>query len=218
MTDLDMINISKRYDFFVEESDFNWWMIFGGISTLLFLGTLILLRRKKEKGPNRVSLEPAELARLIEKGESNQLEFKSSLRWDYRLKQSNKALELVIIKTISAFLNSHGGSLIIGINDDGEILGLDYDYQSIGKNGRDSFILFVTNLINKHLGKNTHRFIRIDVIELNGKEISVVLVEPSDSPVFIGKNETEEFFIRASASSQPLAMSETLEYIKSRWG
>jgi len=70
---------------------------------------------------------------IIDKGENDLIEFKSSLRWDYRQDKVNKALETVIVKTISAFLNTEGGMLFIGIDDDGNTLGLENDYITLSK-------------------------------------------------------------------------------------
>jgi len=72
-------------------------------------------------------------------------------------------------------------------------------------------------LINRHLGKNTHKFITINIISINDKDVCIINVERSDKPIFLGKNEKEEFYIRASASSQPLGIQESYKYIKSHW-
>jgi hypothetical protein len=69
------------------------------------------------------------LDEIIKEGESNELEFKSSLRWSYKVGIIDKKLESVILKTLAAFGNSDGGILIIGVNDDGEAIGLDRDYR-----------------------------------------------------------------------------------------
>jgi predicted HTH transcriptional regulator len=59
------------------------------------------------------------------------LEFKSSLRWGVPEGGVNKTLEKVIVKTIAGFLNSKdGGTLLIGVADNGTILGLEGDYGS----------------------------------------------------------------------------------------
>jgi len=79
-------------------------------------------------------------------------------------------------------------------------------------------MLALTNLVNQNLGKSSHKFITINVISINEKDVCIVGVEKSDKPVFFGKNEKEEFYIRASASSQPLGMRETYKYISSHWG
>ena len=70
---------------------------------------------------------------LLRTGESETLEFKSSLRWDAKRSQLNKKLEEVVLKTIGAFNNSRGGILVIGVDDGGNILGLENDYSTLKK-------------------------------------------------------------------------------------
>jgi predicted HTH transcriptional regulator len=154
---------------------------------------------------------------ILSNGETDTVEFKSSLRYDLRQQATNKKLELVIAKTVSAFLNTNGGMLIIGVDDNGKVLGLENDYLTLNKKNRDGFVLALTNVININIGKKTHNFITITIEELDGNEIAIITVEKSDSPVFFGKANAEEFYIRAAASSQPLGLKETHEYIQSHW-
>jgi hypothetical protein len=87
----------------------------------------------------------------------------------------------------------------------------------LSKNSSDGFVLALTNSINQNLGKNMHRLLQVSIISINKIDVCVVKMDKSDKPVFLGKKGNEEFFIRASASSQPLSMSEAYEYIKSHW-
>ncbi len=196
-----------------------WWGL--GIGLVLILIIAFLLFKSNSNKRKRKLLADLESKTdwqvIIDKGENDLIEFKSSLRWDYRLAKMNKMLENVIIKTIAAFLNTEGGMLFIGVDDDGNALGLDYDYSCLSKNNRDGFLLTLTNLINQKLGKDIHKFIAINIVSLNEKDVCIVSVEKSDRPVFSGKSENEKFYIRASASSQPLAIQESYKYIRSHW-
>ena len=89
---------------------------------------------------------------LIAEGESDELEFKSTLRWDVKEGTVNKKLEDVIVKSVAAFANSQGGALLVGVADDGEVLGLEPDYHSLGGGDRDKFELHVRNLLNQQFG------------------------------------------------------------------
>lgn len=155
---------------------------------------------------------------LISKGENNFVELKSSMRWDYKLSQANKVLEHVIAKTISAFMNSEGGKLIIGADDDGNVLGLDNDYKTLGsKQNADGFLLHLDNVVNNYLGKEFHQFLTANIIQIEGKDICAIEILDSNQPVYLKYEGKEEFYIRASASSQQLSLIETNEYIKSHW-
>ena len=83
---------------------------------------------------------------------------KSSLRWDYKEGKLNKKLEEVIIKSVSAFNNYEVGYLVIGIDDDKNILGLSNDYASLKKNDSDYFELHLRNLISSAF---TVRYVRV---------------------------------------------------------
>ena len=84
---------------------------------------------------------PASIEDLIKEGESDELEFKATLRWDIKEGRVSKKLEQVIVKTVAAFANAQGGSLLIGVDDDGQAVGLSRDYESLGESGRDPFEL-----------------------------------------------------------------------------
>jgi predicted HTH transcriptional regulator len=189
------------------------------MAIMVFTGALYLTYRiasSKQRSVAKVSNQ-INWQEILAGGESEFIEFKSSLRWDYRQEKLNKALEHVIAKTISAFLNASGGTLFIGVDDTGNVLGLIPDYQCLSKKNSDGFLLALTDVINRYLGKKIHRFISARIINTGESEICMVTMTSSDTPVFVGTGNEQEFFIRATASSQPLNMSEALEYIKSHW-
>lgn len=154
---------------------------------------------------------------LIEQGENNKLEFKSSLRWDWKTNSLNKFLEIVINKTLSAFLNSHGGVLLIGVDDKGNVLGLEKDYLTLRRQDGDGFIQFLVQVMNNRIGKEYSQYISAHIKNVQEKDVCVIDVKPSETPVFIKYDNKEEFYIRASATSQPLNIREATEYIKMRW-
>lgn len=154
----------------------------------------------------------------IKDGESDYLEFKSSLRWDYEQRVVNgKLLEPIIAKTIAAFLNAEGGKLFIGVKDNGEILGIEKDYETLKNKNRDGFLLQLTQIINTYLGKEFNQYVSIKIAQVGGKDVCIVDVANSAMPVFLKNNEKEEFYIRASASSQPMSIREANEYIRIHW-
>ncbi len=109
----------------------------------------------KEIGEERK--EKPTLSNYLKSGESSILEFKSSVRWDYYQERVNKDLEQVIVKTIAAFMNTEGGTLLIGVNDDGEIIGIEKDINTLRKKNNDGFELLLNNLISEYMGAiSTH--------------------------------------------------------------
>ena len=52
---------------------------------------------------------------VIANDEDFTVEFKSTARWDIREGKPNKAMEDAVVKTIAGFLNTDGGTLLIGV-------------------------------------------------------------------------------------------------------
>ena len=167
-----------------------------------------------------------EIINLITQGESAQLEFKSSARWDIRENKQNKVMEEVILKTVAGFLNSYqGGTLLIGVDDDGNVLGLNHDYQTFKKKNRDGYELFLTNdLLLKELGKDLAPYIHITFHQIEGKDVCRIILDPSPRPAYIKlkdskSGQTKEcFFIRTGNLTSKLDNpSEIHNYCKNRW-
>jgi predicted HTH transcriptional regulator len=159
---------------------------------------------------------------MIEEGESNELEFKSSLRWSYQAESVDKKLESVILKSISAFSNGEGGTLIMGVDDDGKVLGLDHDYTSLNGD-KDEFELHLRNLVNDAFGKNfATSAITIKFYQINEMEFCKVVIKKGDKPLYLkvvdgNGNKTEKFYVRSGNASQELGISDITEYITSRF-
>ncbi|MGR3302948.1 MAG: GmrSD restriction endonuclease domain-containing protein [Candidatus Scalindua sp.] len=159
-----------------------------------------------------------EIEELILGGEGESVEFKSTLRYDLRQKTVNKKLEYVIAKTLSAFLNSNGGNLLVGIDDDQNILGLDDDIATLKKQDLDGFELQLIEVIKKYIGKELSTHIKIQFPEVDNKKICQITVSKSSKSVFISFEGKEDFFIRSGCSSQPLSREEQSAYEKEHWG
>lgn len=219
ISDDELFELADKWDFYQPDRQFFWILLISGIVLGIVLALFIskFFRDKRKIKEMEDFATKTDWKLIIDKGENDHIEFKSSLRWDYRQEKANKVLEKVIAKTISAFLNTTGGMLFIGVDDEGNILGLDKDYNSLSKNNSDGFLLSLTNIINLRLGKSAHKFIHINIISINEKDVCIVTVDECDKPVFMGAIDNEEFYIRASASSQPLGVRETYKYINSHW-
>lgn len=158
-----------------------------------------------------------ELEELILSGEGERLEFKSTLRYDLRMKGVNKKLEYVIAKTIAAFLNTEGGDLLIGIDDESNGLGLDNDFQTLSKKNIDGFELQLIEIIKKYIGAHFGQHVKITFPIYDSQQICRVQVSKSGSPVFTLYEGKEDFFVRTGCSSQPLSREEQSAYEKEHW-
>lgn len=149
----------------------------------------------------------------ISRGEGMQVEFKSTLRVNLQTGQSDPKMEFAVLKTLAAFLNSKGGTLFVGVNDRGEVIGLENDkFQN-----EDKLLLHLDNLVKSQLGGSVFACIKPTIGEIAGKRFLAVECLPSNKPVFLKGPSGEEFFIRAGASSPALPASHTHDYIQQRF-
>jgi len=189
-------------------------------------------------------VDPALAVRaMIQAGESATVEFKSSARWDVKNSKAEKFIERIIVKTIAAFLNTQGGTLVIGVEDDGGVYGLAEDYKISGAKGRDSFENWLTQTLLKDFGKDAAGQLSIAFYELKepspqpslpspgvpltagagegvvlgGGDACVVTVKPSPKPRFVTENGQELFYIRTGNATNQLKPSELLGYCAQRW-
>lgn len=161
-----------------------------------------------------IEVEQDTYAARIERGEGMQVEFKSTLRVNLHTGEKDPRMEHAVLKTIAAFLNSkEGGTLFVGVNDEGDIVGLDADQFP----NEDKLLLHLDNLIKKSLGQPVYVCLNIECDEINGGRILAVECKPSDKPVFLKNGDSEEFYIRAGASSPALPPSHAHEYIQQRF-
>lgn len=171
----------------------------------------IELKHKEDKQEDKVK-------ELIISGESETLEIKSTLRFDVKEGIVNKKLEYVIAKTVSAFLNTDGGILIIGVDDDGNTFGLEKDIRTLTKQNIDGFELHLRQVIKKYLGDFFEKYIKVTFPKVDDKEICLIQISKSGKPVFISFEGTESFFVRNGNSSIPKNRQEQSEYEKIHWG
>lgn len=160
---------------------------------------------------------------MIQSGENSFLEYKSSMRWNWRENKMDKKMEEIILKTISAFSNADGGKLLIGVTDEGDILGLDSDYNTLKEPNKDHFEIHLRNLVNDAFGKEyaaTQLSIRFPIV--SETEICEIDIKPGQSPLFIcttDKNgiSQKKFYIRSGNTSQELNIEEASKYISNHF-
>jgi CBS domain-containing protein len=159
-----------------------------------------------------------DIINLIQCDEGMHLEFKASLRVDRKTGQANSALELVIMKTICAFLNAEGGTLLIGLTDDNRVVGIDDDYPLIKGGNRDGFQNYVITQVSNNIGNYYLQYVSLTFHNLLGKDLCQVDVTPSDRPAYLNNKGKQDFIVRTGNNSRPFKISEAAQYIAKRWG
>ena len=156
------------------------------------------------------------LAEAISNGETDTIEFKSSLRWDYMLKRPNSQLEQAVIKTITGFMNGEGGNLYIGVADDKSILGLQADYDTFSRNkGRDTFERHLREILANRIGKDrVNMNLLIDFPARAGQEVCHVRVTRAKQPVFIDEGPDKlTFYCRDGNATRAFNAREAAHYV-----
>jgi predicted HTH transcriptional regulator len=129
-------------------------------------------------------------------------------------------MEHSVVKTLAAFLNSEGGTLLIGVDDERNVLGLETDFASFSKPDKlDEFQKHFDNLLAKTLGDGVHRHLSVDFPEWDGKTVCRIAVrDKAPAPVYLkDENNNEQFYIRRLASTKDLSISEATKYINEHW-
>lgn len=158
-----------------------------------------------------------DLDALIAGGESERLEFKSSLRWDFKEQRTNRSLETVILKSLAGFLNGSGGTLLIGVADDGTILGLEQDYRVLKRPNRDGFEQALVTLVATQLGGDLAPYLQIIFHSAHGCDVCRVIVSPAPRPVFLEQGGAPKFYLRAGATTRELNVREVIDFQATRW-
>lgn len=150
---------------------------------------------------------------IISKGEGPKLEFKSSIRTNLHTNSIDKNIENSILKTIVAYLNTEGGTLIVGVSDKGEIVGLEKDAFV----SDDKLKLHFNNMVKNSIGTQFMHFVQYDVFELEDKKIFKVECTPSNKSVFLKDNGQEDFYMRNGPSTIKLNGNSLIDYINNRF-
>lgn len=154
-----------------------------------------------------------DIEELICQGEHSTVEFKSALRTNLHTGQFDARIEMSTVKTIAGFLNANGGTLVIGVADDGTPVGLDNDRFD----SDDKMHLHLENLIKGRMGPHFMMYIHPRFEEYKDTRVLAVECWPSAGPNYVKDGNAEKFFIRTGASTSELTPSQTVEYVKRRF-
>jgi len=191
-------------------------MVFGGILGFVFGFIRINIKNKDYQINKQEHLLKKDILKLIERGESEWVEFKSSIRYDYTRKETNRELESVIAKTLAGFMNAKGGKLIIGLQDNGNILGLANDYKTLKHKNRDGFERRIYEFISNFLGQQASFNVHILFYNFDDKEICMVDIDPSKQPIYLTQKDKTTFYVRTGNATLPLSVKDTVNYLEDR--
>jgi type I restriction enzyme R subunit len=157
---------------------------------------------------------------LIKQGESKTLEWKSTLRWNLKEdRMDDRGVTHAALKSIAAFLNTEGGDLLIGVADDGSVVGIESDRLE----NDDKFMLHLAQVVRNGLGDRAGTCIDPKTQMVRGKTVCVVSCQRSPEPVFLKWKGSEsspdgDFYVRSGPGTVKLPPESAKEYIRTRFG
>jgi type I restriction enzyme, R subunit len=159
------------------------------------------------------------LDEIIENDEDFAVEFKSTARWDLGEGQPSKLMEDAVVKTVAGFLNTDGGTLLIGVGPDRRVLGLDMDYQRVKPPNGDGFVNWLTTHLTNALGHAAVMRTRARIGTHEGLDVCRLDVATSSRPVWARTSKEENvLFVRMNNSTRALPEPEQRPYIVDQWG
>lgn len=164
-----------------------------------------------------VSAKQMSVAEMLVVGEGQYVEYKASFLWDYRRQSVNKELNVPAMKNVAAYMNSAGGVVLLGVDDNGVVLGLENDFRAINKPGIDGYENVLNMAFNRMIGAEFRHYLEIRFEEVDGQTVCMLAVSPSSYPVYLKHKGTEAFYVRTGNSSQPLELSQAVRYIQDRF-
>lgn len=159
--------------------------------------------------------EPPTVEELIKGGEDELVEYKSTLRVSLHTGNTDEKVTLSALKSIAGFMNAQGGTLVIGIADDGSALGLEAD----GFPNEDKMALHLVNLVKARLGADAMPFIHPKFEDVNeGRRALTIKCDRGHRAVFVKDGQETRFYVRSGPSTAELQGADQLAYIKARFG
>lgn len=158
-----------------------------------------------------------DVAALLAAGESDRVEFKETARWNVREDKKDPRMEAVIAKTVAAFLNSSGGTLLIGADDQGRATGLERDFATLREPDADRFELWLRDMLSTTLGKNAAALPRIRFAEVDGRTVCAVRCPRSPEPVFLAQGQSTDLWVRVGNSTRSFGVDEAVTYVARHW-
>jgi hypothetical protein len=194
-------------------------LVAGAVGAVIAVGlaTAVLLARQRRRARG---VAGATIADLIAAGEGERVELKSTARWNTRSGAKDPRLEDEVVITVAGFMNATGGTLLVGINDEGGIHGLDDDYAVVPGNDRDGFELWVRTLLAERIGRAVTADVGVSFEQVEGRDVCRIDVAPADRPVFVGSAggaRTADFHLRVGNATRRLLTDEVIDYQRRRW-
>lgn len=213
--------IALRRDDFAQFFNHRFERLLAGIEEVM--GKPVNRSEKQDESPffdGDDASDVPDIESLIRKGESGTVEFKATGRKNTITGQKDTKMEWAVVRTVCAFMNGSGGTLLIGVSDDGRIVGIEEDYAFVTPRNRDGWEQWLTALVKMRVGPVAATEIAVSYVDLEGRTVARVDVKRGAKPVFarpMDGSRQEKFFVRLNVTTEDLSGSAMLDYQKNRW-
>lgn len=181
------------------------------MARVIFEGYATLTAQQEDRV---VSAALLDISALVTNGENEAVEFKSTLRTNLHTGNKDPRMELAVLKTIAAFLNTAGGTVVVGIADGGSPVGIQAD----GFENEDKMSLHLVNIIKSRMDVSAMTNVHVRFDDRDRYRVMVISCQRSSKPVFVKDGDTERFYIRTGPATTELTPSQTMDYIRQRFG
>jgi Putative DNA-binding domain len=163
-------------------------------------------------GPRATDVAPT-IDELIASGETEGVEFKATLRTNLHTGQADDKIQMAALKTIAAFMNAGGGTLLIGVADDGVVTGLSADKFA----NDDKMGLHLVNLMRDRIGDLFLPYVHPEFVEQEGGRVLSVRCERGPKPAFVKEGTAHRFFVRGANATTELFGQSVVDYCEQRF-
>ena len=160
------------------------------------------------------------VSEILAAGESREVEFKQTARHNVHTGERDARIELAVAKTVAGFLNSGGGTLLIGVDDAGEPVGLADDLQHMKQPDLDRYQLWLTDMLQSTLGSSALASVKVTFPPCGPHHVVRIDVDPHPRAVFTnppGGGRAADFYVRIGNSTRLLLTDEAMAYASTRW-
>lgn len=182
------------------------------------------------------------LKSVIDEGENHTIEFKANALWSSKYTQEDikkhrpqskelhvfgqNTSKIIIAKTLAAFLNSDGGTLIIGVKEDkvkhtDEVIGIELEYPALKDSSIDGYRRMIVDLIKDYFPSGffnqLNKYFHISFENINELTVCGIKAEKSDKKVFLKLNGKDHFYIRTDASTREITGEAIVDYCDDRF-
>lgn len=140
--------------------------------------------------------------------ESALVEFKQSLVYYPQVKEAQARRQIYnIMRSIAGFMNHEGGTLYIGVSDDGSVHGIQNDLDKLNEDSKytypanwDGWSRRVIDSVREYLGPYAPALINIEKVEHGNKVVGKIVINRSSKPIYV--NNTQLFCRQCNETAQ----------------